>query len=172
MAFTLTIIHSSFLTKAREKNKKTLHKMIPATMRTNLLWCNAIKMRSGKRQQPENSDVHKLLWLAGDQRRKGARMKETWTWGLNLAARWRNERNDMGTGKRGKSIKTHKRKKVWDTDIKDREKRGNNEFNMGKLANTSEGMKSATAAVRQPQCEIREEAREEEVKEMGKGSAE
>lgn len=43
---------------------------------------------------------------------------------------------------------------------------------MGKLANTSEGMKSATAAVTQPQCEIREETREEVVKEMGKGNAE
>lgn len=68
------------------------------------------------------------------------------------------------------------RKEKCETDIKEREKKGNNEFNKGKLANTSEGMKSAKAAVRQPQCEIREEAREEEeeeeVKEMGKGSAE
>lgn len=37
MDFTRTIIHSSFLTKARQKNEKTLGEMIPATMRTNVL---------------------------------------------------------------------------------------------------------------------------------------
>lgn len=168
MDFTRTIIHSSFLTKARQKNEKTLGEMIPATMRTNLLWCDAIKMKSGKRQQPENSDVHELLWQAGDQRRKGAIMKETWTWGLNLMFM----RGIIWEQGKGEKHQNPQKKKVWDTDIKDREKRGNNEFNMGKLANTSEGMKSATAAVTQPQCEIREEAREEVVKEMGKGNAE
>ena len=60
----------------------------------------------------------------------------------------------------GEKKENQERKNTGHRHLAKRQK-GNGESNKGKQANTREGMKSAKAAARQPQSEIREEARKE-----------